>query len=70
MTSMKTVSRLLLLFSALWLRAAAPAIDFEGSWSLAELETEQGPRPEETRKSLVFAISGGKYTLEAGGQRG
>lgn len=65
---MKTLSRLFLLLSALWLRAAAPAIDFDGSWTVAELETEQGPLPEETRKSLVFGISGGKYTLEAAGQ--
>lgn len=65
---MKTFARLFLFLSALWLQAAVPAIDFDGSWTVAELETEQGPLPEDTRKALVVTVSGGKYSMEAGGQ--
>ena len=65
---MKTFARLFLFLSALWLQAAAPAIDLDGSWTMAEVETEQGPLPEDTRKALVVTISGSKYSMEAAGQ--
>jgi uncharacterized protein (TIGR03067 family) len=35
---------------------------------MAEVETEQGPLPEDTRKALMATFSGSKYSMEAGGQ--
>lgn len=49
------------------LRAAVTVSDFDGTWTLAEAETGQGEFPEDQRRALVLTLSGGKYTLEGGG---